>query len=111
LRKEGYRKKTWSTVIDGRERPTHNAANGQTVASDAPFTVGGAHGMYPGDPILPPSESINCRCAVIGGGVPEDRIAPLGRRFLRIHGSLENKFVVALRKAFLAQRDRVLSRL
>lgn len=111
LRREGYAQKQWSTVIDGRERPTHAAANGQTVGIQEPFSIGGASGMFPGDPRLPVGEIANCRCLVVGAGIPEDRVRHLGERFLRIHGSLEIKFVVSLRKAFLQQRDRVLSRL
>lgn len=111
LRKEGYRQKTWSTVIDGRERETHAEADGQTVGIDEPFRVGGESAFYPGDSNLSPENRINCRCATIAGGTPEDRIKPLGNMFLRAHGSLEHQFMVALRKAFLAQRDRLLSRL
>jgi SPP1 gp7 family putative phage head morphogenesis protein len=111
LRREGYSHKQWSTVIDGRERPDHAEANGQVVGINQPFQIGGASGMYPGDPHLPVGSIVNCRCTLVGAGIPEDRIAQLGERFLRIHGSLENKFVLSLRKAFLSQRDRILSRL
>jgi uncharacterized protein with gpF-like domain len=111
LKREGYRQKQWSTVIDGNERPEHAAADGQTVDIHAPFHVGGESAMFPGDSNLSASNRIGCRCTVVGGDIPEDRIRHIGEQFLRIHGSLENKFVVALRKAFLLQRDRVLSRL
>ena len=53
LRREGYRQKQWSTVIDGRERETHAAANGQVVGIDDPFRIGGASWHHPGDPHLP----------------------------------------------------------
>jgi SPP1 gp7 family putative phage head morphogenesis protein len=111
LKREGYRQKQWSTVIDGRERPTHDAENGQVVGIDDVFHVGGASCSFPGQDILPPAERIQCRCTCVGAGIPEDRILQLGQRFLRIHGSIELKFVVSLRKAFLSQRDRILSRL
>jgi len=45
-------------------RPTHAEANGQVVDSQDPFIIGGWQAFYPGDPTLPPEESINCRCAV-----------------------------------------------
>lgn len=108
---EGYREKTWSTVIDGRERPDHAAADGQTVAIDVPFSIGGAAGMYPGDAMLPIGQIANCRCTLVGAGIPDERRRQIGERFLRTHNSLEHKFVLSLRKGFLAQRDRILSRL
>ena len=57
--------KQWLATLDARTRPTHGAADGQTVAQDKPFSVGGAELMYPGDPKGPPAEVYNCRCATI----------------------------------------------
>ena len=45
-------------------RPTHEAAHGQIVDAEEPFDIGGFKAYYPGDPSLPPEESINCKCAV-----------------------------------------------
>lgn len=59
----GAPRKEWLTAIDGRERPEHAAANGQVVAIDAPFIVGGEQLMYPGDPAASIGNSANCRCA------------------------------------------------
>ncbi len=109
LGKEGYQQKEWSTVIDGRERETHAEADGQIVGIDDYFKIGGASAFAPGDPMLPPGETINCRCAIVGAGLPEDRKRVLGEEFLRTHGAIENRFVVSLRRAFLEQRNRVLS--
>lgn len=109
LRKEGYQTKEWSTVIDGRERETHHHANGQVVAMDGFFKVGGESCRYPGDDTLSAGERVNCRCVCLGSGLPEDRRRRLGVAFLRVHGALERQFVVHLRRAFLAQRERVLS--
>lgn len=111
LTTEGFQEKKWSTVIDGRERPAHAEANGQTVSIHQPFIIGGSPGMYPGDPNLPISQTAQCRCTVVGAGVPVDRVKALGEEFLRLHGTLENRFVVYLRRAFSAQRDRILSTL
>lgn len=111
LRREGFQQKEWSTVIDGRERPTHADADGQKVGIYEPFIVGGASGMYPGDTMLPVSETVNCRCAVVGAGFTDDRKRKLGDLFLRAHGALEGRFVVSLRRAFNDQRDRILSSL
>lgn len=54
--------KRWIATFDRRTRETHADANGQTVALDQPFSVGGAELDYPGDPNGPPQEVINCRC-------------------------------------------------
>lgn len=64
--------KTWNSLMDGKERPTHHAAHGQEVPVTQPFEVGDAKLMQPGDSSLgaPLSEVINCRCwctyAVVG---------------------------------------------
>ena len=59
-------RKRW--VHTGRavfDRPTHQAANGQTVqGADTPFIVGGISMQHPHDPFAPPGEKINCRCEV-----------------------------------------------
>lgn len=53
----------WVTNLDGRERESHAAMNGQEVGLDEPFISGDGHRlMYPGDG--PPDEAINCRCVV-----------------------------------------------
>lgn len=55
----------WQAAEDDRTRPTHNEADGQTVALNEPFTVGSASLDFPGDPAGPPGEVINCRCTTI----------------------------------------------
>lgn len=57
--------KEWVTDMDGRERPSHRRADGQTRALSEPFLVGGALLRYPGDPAGPADEVINCRCDMI----------------------------------------------
>ena len=111
LHAEGAQAQEWSTVIDGRERDTHHEANGQIVGINELFKVGGDSARYPGDDNLPPESRINCRCTILAAGLPEDRRRELGQDFLRAHGSLERNFMVDLRKAFLLQRDRIISRL
>lgn len=54
--------KRWIATFDRRTRETHADANGQTVALDQPFSVGGYDLDFPGDPNGPPQEVINCRC-------------------------------------------------
>ena len=58
-------RKEWSAVIDARVRPTHEAADGQIVGVDDEYQIGDAKALYPHDPTLPASESINCRCISI----------------------------------------------
>jgi len=55
----------WLATKDDRVRPDHAEADGQVVGIDEPFKVGGYDAMFPGDPNLPPEESINCRCTVL----------------------------------------------
>lgn len=54
--------KTWVATRDGRTRPSHAAAHGQTRPVSEPFDAGGARLQYPGDPLAPPGETVNCRC-------------------------------------------------
>ena len=56
--------KEWQDTGDGRTRPDHAAADGQTVPIDQPFIVGGYQMMRPGDSSMgaPASQVIRCRC-------------------------------------------------
>jgi Phage Mu protein F like protein len=68
--------KTWLDTPDERTRCTHRAAGGQTVDLDGKFQLGGggfdaacpdvgaSYADFPGDPTLPASEVINCRCSI-----------------------------------------------
>lgn len=51
--------KIWVSVMDDRTRDSHAYLDGEEVPLDKAFSNGG---MYPSDPKLDPSESINCRC-------------------------------------------------
>lgn len=57
--------KQWLATLDNRTRHDHAAADGQMVAENKPFTVGGYELMYPGDPRGPGHEIYNCRCTMI----------------------------------------------
>lgn len=63
----GARTKKWVTKHDDRVRSTHEAADGQTVPLNAPFSVGGQMLMYPGDARASVGETINCRCVMVAG--------------------------------------------
>jgi len=55
----------WISTIDHRTRPTHRTADGQRVPLGTPFTVGTAQLRFPGDPLGPGKEVIQCRCSTI----------------------------------------------
>lgn len=61
---DGY-KKEWLAAIDNRERPSHNAANGQRVNSTEPFIVDGEELKFPKDPAASAKNRINCRCTIL----------------------------------------------
>lgn len=111
LEEEGHGEKEWSTVIDGSERESHHDADGQVVPIDQPFELAGGEGMYPGDPSLPISETAQCRCTIVSPRDSDRMKRVRGRVFLRSHGALERRYVVALKRSFRAQRKRVLSKL
>ena len=55
-------RKGWSAHIDGRERASHAALDGDFVDMDDEF----ANGLqYPGDPDGEPEEVYNCRCSLV----------------------------------------------
>ena len=54
--------KVWNAIGDDRTRPDHLDADGQEVALDDTFLVGGEDLLYPGDPAGSDEEIINCRC-------------------------------------------------
>ena len=56
----------WSASRGNRTRDTHRDADGQKVGMTEKFKVGRASLRYPGDSSAGhPSETINCRCAVL----------------------------------------------
>jgi len=55
----------WLSSKDARVRPSHQAADGQQVLLNKPFTVGGALLRFPGDPQGPAREVVNCRCTIL----------------------------------------------
>lgn len=58
-------KRTWLAVNDSRTRPSHVAANGQTIGLEESYIVGGVLMKHPGDPMAPAQEVILCRCTEI----------------------------------------------
>lgn len=70
MKQVGVQYKQWLTSGNDNVRPSHLAAEEQTVPLDEPFQVGGAELMFPGDPDGPAEEVINCHCVQIA--VTED---------------------------------------
>lgn len=64
---EGVAEKQWMATNDTRTRASHREADGETVALDGMFSVGGVNLMFPGDPTAPVKETANCRCTMIAG--------------------------------------------
>jgi uncharacterized protein with gpF-like domain len=56
--------KEWDTRMDGKERPAHHLANGQSQSLNQPFIVDGEPLLFPGDPTGHPANVINCRCGM-----------------------------------------------
>jgi len=58
--------KTWSAAGDDRVRETHSDMDGQEVKWENNFTSpSGAELKYPGDPMAPGAETIQCRCVMV----------------------------------------------
>jgi uncharacterized protein with gpF-like domain len=61
----GVTGKEWLATDDHRTRESHEDIDGQERPIGKPFETGnGNEAMFPGDPSLPASDRINCRCAV-----------------------------------------------
>lgn len=81
--------KEWSTALDGRERASHRAADGQSVPFNQPFIVQGEELMEPGDRRGSASNVINCRCAAIPVPI-EDAVAVEGLENIGVQLAGEN---------------------
>lgn len=57
--------KLWLATEDQRTRDTHVAADGQRVPVSGRFIVGGFELAFPGDPLGPAGEVIQCRCTML----------------------------------------------
>lgn len=72
--------KTWLTST-GAKFPRHeeyDGLNGQTVALDANFDVGGESLEFPGDPSGSPENVCNCRCTLVYDDAAEQQAEALG---------------------------------
>ena len=64
FREAGFERKRWISQRDSNVRESHEEADGQEVALEMPFTVGGASLMHPADPSGPADEVARCRCTM-----------------------------------------------
>jgi hypothetical protein len=54
--------KMWDATLDNAVRPEHARLDGKRVPIEGTWNMSGYEVSHPGDPSLPPSLSINCRC-------------------------------------------------
>lgn len=57
--------KIWNARDDGKTRPSHHAADGTEQRISESFIIGGYSLRFPGDPLGPAHEVINCRCSLM----------------------------------------------
>lgn len=72
MAKAGVQYKKWVTSHAENVRAAHRAAEGQIVAVDEPFIVGGEDLMFPGDPNGSPENVINCHCVAVATKEPPE---------------------------------------
>lgn len=75
MEQAGVQYKQWLTSRNENVRPSHRAAEGQTVPLHEPFHIGDGELQHPGDPYGPPEEVINCHCVQIAVAKPEEKPA------------------------------------
>lgn len=63
-------RRIWLAIDDARTRPSHAAADGQTIGPGERFLVGGFALAHPGDPNGPAREIVNCRCSMLLERIP-----------------------------------------
>lgn len=98
--------KGWLATPDDRTRDSHHEADGQVVALNSEFMVGGARLAFPGDPSGPAEEVINCRCTTIpeeaarGLRWSQEERGAMWRGFDQRAARWEGKMVSATRAVF-----------
>lgn len=62
--KTSFMEPVWATADDERVRDSHKALDGKKAKAGGWVTPTGVTLRFPGDPLAPPSETVNCRCWV-----------------------------------------------
>lgn len=55
----------WLSTLDRSTRRSHQNMDQKTKGDDGYFNVNGFQGRFPGDPMLPAKEVVNCRCTTV----------------------------------------------
>ena len=101
--------KVWLTAPPtGTERDRHAlypGLNGQRRKMNELFDVGGHAAMYPGDAILPASESIQCRCAMTYEPVAKSFTARRDERIRRDYPALREQWGYVQAMEELGERE------
>jgi hypothetical protein len=63
-------RKVWESTLDEKVRSSHREADGMTVPLAGSFMFNSGPMRYPGDPMGPPEEVVNCRCGIKIEGSP-----------------------------------------
>lgn len=90
---DGPAEKVWLSTSDGRTRESHRLANGQSVAIEEPFAVGGVSLNFPGDPRAPVDEVVNCRCTLTWNIEPSVQVAAGWEKFPVKHDPKSGRFM------------------
>lgn len=61
-RDQGFKWKIWNTQRDSKVRASHARLDRKRIRIKSMFNVGGHKAPHPGAAVLPPQESIRCRC-------------------------------------------------
>ena len=109
----GITEKKWVATIDEHTRSTHLAADAaDPVPIGGTFRVGEAQLRYPGDPLGPPGEIVNCRCTVTSVvGKSAEFYKEVDAAFRREQKRLEEAMAADIMEYFKGSKERVARRL
>jgi SPP1 gp7 family putative phage head morphogenesis protein len=74
MKQAGVQYQEWLSSGNAHARPAHQDANGQIVAMDEPFIVGGEALRFPSDPDGRPENVLNCHCVAVPRQTPSSKL-------------------------------------